>query len=121
MEESLTLKAWSCLETESLIPPCLSHIFAFPTWCRSEDVPHNPRLPSRAARFALGHVGNAVIGSDFLIQLRFTSQTFPGTNDNLSRAQQWHRLAPHLLTVGKHNCQRTEHWERQDCLEGEKK
>lgn len=73
---------------------------------------HRSPLPIRAARFALGHVGIAVPGSDFLIQLRFTCQTFPGTNDNLSRAQKCHRLAPHLLTVGKHHCQRTERWER---------
>lgn len=80
-----------------------------------------PPLPIRAARLALGsRVGLAVPGSDFLTQVRFTCHTSPGTNDNLSRAQQWHTLAPHLLTVGKHNCQKTECWERQDCLGGEK-
>lgn len=53
------------------------------------------------------------------MQLKFTCQAFPGIN-SLSRAQQ-PRLAPHPLTVGKHNCQRTECWERRDCLREKKK
>lgn len=74
-----------------------------------------------SARLALGHVGIAVTGSDFLIQLRFTCQTFPGTNDNLPRAQQWHRLAPHLLTVGQHNARGLSTGKGRSVLEGVKK
>lgn len=113
MEESLTFKACSCLGQKASFHPALLTFLPFPH-SGGQKMCHKYPLPIRAAKLALGHIGIAVPGSDFLTQLRFPCQTFPGTSDSFSRVQQWCKLAPHLFTVGKHNCQRTEHWERQE-------
>lgn len=113
MEESLTFKGCSSRQKTSFHPALLTSL-PFPH-SGGQKMCHTDPPPHQSCKTCSRH---AVPGSDFLIQLRFSCHTFLGTNDNLSRAQEW--LAPHLLTVGKHNCQRTEHWERLECLGGKK-